>query len=57
MSFKIYSNFRPESSPTYDTLKEVCKGKPITFFYDYIPKRKKIYIIKLHQQYLVLLSI
>ena len=40
MSFKIYSNFRPESSPTYDTLKEVCKGKPITFFYDYIPRNE-----------------
>ena len=38
MSFKIFSNFRPESSPTYDTLKKVCKGKPISFFYDYIPR-------------------
>tara|TARA_R110000744_G_scaffold191841_3_gene311038 strand:+ start:1157 stop:2038 length:882 start_codon:yes stop_codon:yes gene_type:complete len=38
MSFKIFSNFRSENHPTYDGIKEICKNKPITFFYDYIPK-------------------
>ena len=33
---KIFSNFRPESSPVYDNLKLL--NKPITFFYDYIPQ-------------------
>ena len=33
---KIFSNFRPESSPVYDGLKAL--DKPITFFYDFIPQ-------------------
>jgi hypothetical protein len=33
---KIFSNFRPESSPVYDGLK--AWDKPITFFYDYPPQ-------------------
>lgn len=36
---KIYSNFRPEDSPMYDGIKEICKDKPITFFYDYVPQK------------------
>ena len=39
-SFKIYSNFRSEDSPTYDGIREVCKNKPITFFYDHPPKNQ-----------------
>jgi len=35
---KIFSNFRPETSSVYDGLREMGKNKPITFFYDYIPK-------------------
>jgi hypothetical protein len=37
-SFKIFSNFRPDDHPTYDGIKKICKDKPITFFYDYIPQ-------------------
>ena len=33
---KIFSNFRPESSPVYDGLKAL--DKPITFFYDFLPQ-------------------
>ena len=36
--FKIFSNFRPNTHPTYDGIKAICKDKPITFFYDYIPQ-------------------
>ena len=39
-NFKIYSNFRSENSPTYDGIREVCKDKPITFFYDHPPKNQ-----------------
>jgi hypothetical protein len=35
---KIFSNFRPENDPDYDGIKEICKDKPITFFYDFIPQ-------------------
>ena len=35
---KIFSNFRNENDPFYDELKQTFKDKPITFFYDYIPK-------------------
>jgi hypothetical protein len=35
---KIFSNFRPDTCHTYDEFKTVCKDKPITLFYDYIPK-------------------
>jgi hypothetical protein len=35
---KIFSNFRNENDPFYDDLKQIFKDKPITFFYDYIPK-------------------
>jgi len=33
---KIFSNFRPADDPFYDTLKAL--NKPITFFFEYIPK-------------------
>jgi len=35
---KIFSNFRPDTCHTYDEFKKVCKDKPITLFYDYVPK-------------------
>jgi hypothetical protein len=35
---KIFTNFRPENDPDYDGIKEICKDKPITFFYDFIPQ-------------------
>lgn len=35
---KLFSNFRPESCHTYDKVKKVCENKPVTIFYDYIPK-------------------
>jgi len=35
---KIFTNFRPENDPDYDGIKEICKDKPITFFYDYVPQ-------------------
>jgi hypothetical protein len=35
---KIFTNFRPENDPDYDGIKEICKNKPITFFYDFIPQ-------------------
>jgi hypothetical protein len=35
---KIFTNFRSENDPDYDGIKEICKDKPITFFYDYVPQ-------------------
>jgi hypothetical protein len=35
---KIFSNFRSENDPLYNILREKFNNKPITFFYDYIPK-------------------
>lgn len=35
---KIISNFRPITSPIYTDLQSLFKDKPVTFFYDYIPK-------------------
>ena len=36
---KVFANFRSaESDPTFSTLKEKYKDKPITFLYDYPPK-------------------
>lgn len=35
---KIFSNFRPITSPIYEELRILFKDKPVTFFYDYIPK-------------------
>ena len=35
---QIFSKFRPDNDPDYDGIREICKDKPITFFYDYIPQ-------------------
>jgi hypothetical protein len=35
---KIFSNFRSENDPDFDKIKKDLQDKPITFFYDYIPK-------------------
>jgi hypothetical protein len=35
---KLFTNFRGENDPDYDGVKEICKNKPITFFYDYVPQ-------------------
>jgi hypothetical protein len=35
---KIFTNFRSENDPDYDGIKKICKNKPITLFYDYIPQ-------------------